>query len=190
MRGVDHKALAFMIFVVVAAIASYLDPFGLLEQPEAAELASCDGTTVELSGPESELLKLHNETRSEHGAPTLCVEKRLSAAARAHSRDMIERDFYSHETPQGITPAQRVQSAGYGYSLMAENIHLKEVSRMGRPSTKDLEAAFEDWMESPGHRENLLNPALKEVGIGVATGMTQKGMRPMGAYTVDFGTPR
>lgn len=186
----DHRALAFMLLVVVAATASYLDPFGLMEQPEAAEVASCDGTTMNLSGPEAELLSLHNETRAEHGAPPLCVEKRLAAVAGAHSKDMIERDFYSHETPEGVTPAQRVQSAGYDYSSMAENIHLKEVSRMGRPSTRDLGATFEDWMESPGHRENLLNPALKEVGIGVATGMTQKEMRPMGAYTVNFGTPR
>jgi uncharacterized protein YkwD len=49
---------------------------------------------------------------------------------------------------------------------------------------------FEDWMDSPGHRANLLNPELREIGIGVAVGRYGTEVETSGLYTADFGTPR
>jgi uncharacterized protein YkwD len=60
----------------------------------------------------------------------------------------------------------------------------------GKLTAGEMDEAFTDWMKSSGHRRNILNPALREVGIGVATGRYGSELRTAGLYTVDFGAPR
>jgi uncharacterized protein YkwD len=100
---------------------------------------------------------------------------------------MLTRGYYSHDTPEGIESSERVAATGYAYSLMAENIHMRSAS-YGKQSAGEMEEVFTDWMESQGHRENLLNPALHEVGIGVASGQFDSEVGNRSLYTVDFGT--
>ena len=153
-----------------------------------ANVIGCDGRPAHLSGAQAELLRLHNEARKEHGLGTFCASEQLMAAATAHSKDMLDRGYYDHVAPDGDTPEQRVQATGYSYSSMAENIHRRSLSYAAEPTQEDLELVFEDWMDSSGHRANVLNPDLHEIGIGAAFGHLGTEVETSGLYTVDFGT--
>lgn len=101
--------------------------------------------------------ELTNIERSRAGLPPLRLESRLAAAAQAHSQNMALKDFFSHTGEGGDTPWDRIQATGYQYSRAAENLY-------GGAST--AEQAVQGWMQSPGHRANILNPDLQEIGIG------------------------
>jgi uncharacterized protein YkwD len=107
-------------------------------------------------------------------APALTMNGALRCAARKHDKDMIANNFFSHTGTGPTTPWQRIASAGYGaYKAAAENIAAGQTT----PS-----AVVTGWMNSPGHCNNIMNPALKEIGVGYATGGSY------GHYwTQDFG---
>lgn len=117
-----------------------------------------------------------NAERAAAGLTRLTVEARLTAAALAHSTDMAARDFFAHESPEGRSVADRVTAAGYAYRIVAENIAAGQ---------RDAAEVVTGWMNSPGHRANILNPELRQIGVGRAAGGTY------GTYWVQvFGTPR
>jgi uncharacterized protein YkwD len=155
-----------------------------------ASVVGYHGRSVHLNGVQAELLRLHNEARKERDLSTFCVSGQLMSAATAHSRDMLDRDYYDHVAPDGNTPEQRVRATGYSYSSMAENIHRRSLSYAPEPTQKDLELVFEDWINSPGHRANVLNPDLHEIGIGATFGHYGTEVETSGLYTVDFGIPQ
>ncbi|MEU0664164.1 CAP domain-containing protein [Streptomyces lavendulocolor] len=107
------------------------------------------------------VLQLVNKERAAAGLRSLTLNSRLSNAAQAHSDEMARTGLYSHTGPDGSSPGDRIRKAGYRWSMWAENIH----HRQGSP-----EAIMADWMRSPGHRANILNPSLQEIGIGVDSG--------------------
>lgn len=185
-RGSD-RATTLIAVLVVAAVFAYFDPFGITSSLEGSDAVGCDGSAVWLAGRETELLRLHNEARQEHGLSALCVQENLMTAARAHSEDMIERDFYAHESPEGDTPGDRISRTGYPFAIYGENISRMTKPYGGEPTKDDLQQVFIGWMESPGHRQNLLNPAFREVGIGVSTGTYTPEAGSTAMYTVDFG---
>ncbi|MEK9520968.1 CAP domain-containing protein [Streptomyces venezuelae] len=82
----------------------------------------------------------------------------LTRAAQGHSEDMAARDFFDHTNPDGAGPGERVTAAGYPWSTYGENI------AMGQSSPEQV---MESWMNSPGHRANILNCDFKEIGIGI-----------------------
>ena len=164
-RRTHDSAVPLMVVLAVVVAFMRLDPTDTLKPLEATEVADCDGRMVSLDGREAELLRLHNEARAEHGVGPLCVQRNLMVAAQGHAEDMIRRDFYAHETPEGLTPGDRITRAGYPFATYGENNN-RVSGGYGGPGRGELREAFEGWMESPGHRENLLNPAFREVGIG------------------------
>jgi uncharacterized protein YkwD len=99
-----------------------------------ANVVGCDGRSVQLSGAQAELLRLHNEAREEHGLGTFCASEQLMSAATVHSREMLNRGYYDHVAPDGNTPEQRVRATGYSYSSMAENIHRRPLSYAPEPT--------------------------------------------------------
>ncbi len=103
-----------------------------------------------------------NEQRLQHGLAALVWDDRLAAIARAHSADMAARHYFNHVSPDGKHPADRVRDAGLQYRSVAENI--AENRGMKDPAR----AAVRGWMESPGHRANILDGALAMTGMGVA----------------------
>lgn len=107
------------------------------------------------------IVRLMNEVRAEHGREPLVVDLRLVDAARVHSADMARRDFFSHDTPDGATPADRLQARGYAWTFVAENL-------AGGDLTPEMVVG--GWLESPLHRDNILEPAAVHVGVGVAEG--------------------
>ncbi len=130
-------------------------------------------TATSTKGMSTEALavKLTNDQRAQHGCSALRVDSRLRTAARAHSADMRDKHYFDHNSPDGRTPWDRIKAAGYA-DPGAENI------AQGYPTAQ---AVVQGWMNSSGHRANILNCDLKAIGIGVATG--QGG--PW--WTQDFG---
>lgn len=108
-----------------------------------------------------------NELRAEHGRPAVRAESHLDEAAQRHAEDMLRRGFYDHLDPEGSTPGQRARAAGYeGWRGVAENI-------AKGPFTP--EEVVHRWMNSSGHRRNILDRGATELGIGVAFGENEAG---------------
>lgn len=109
---------------------------------------------------EARMLALLNQERAEAGLPPLQADPALATVARAHSRDMFARGFFSHVTPEGRGPFERMRAGGVRFLTAGENLALAQTLTM----------AHEGLMESPGHRANILRPAFGRVGIGVLDG--------------------
>ncbi|SNX56207.1 uncharacterized protein YkwD [Streptomyces sp. TLI_55] len=118
-------------------------------------------TPAELARTASEVVDRTNGERTRHGLPPLTVDPRLTAAAQAHSTDMIARAFYSHTAPDGSKPWDRAAAAGASRRSIGENI------ACGQRSPAEV---VECWMNSPGHRANILKPDFTHIGIGFAGG--------------------
>ncbi|MDJ0343416.1 CAP domain-containing protein [Streptomyces sp. H10-C2] len=104
------------------------------------------------------VVEMVNTERAKKGCAPVTVNAKLQAAAQGHSDDMAARDYYQHDTPEGVGPGERMTSAGYHWSTWGENIY---------KSPKDAQTAMDGWMKSPGHRDNILNCAFKEIGVGI-----------------------
>ncbi|MFC8871755.1 CAP domain-containing protein [Streptomyces sp. NPDC057148] len=109
----------------------------------------------------AEVVDLTNRERVRAGLAALAVDPRLTAAAQAHSADMVARDFYSHTDPDGGKPWTRAAAAGAARRTVGENI------ACGQRSPADV---VEGWMNSPGHRANILKADFTHIGIGLAGG--------------------
>ncbi|HEX2316215.1 MAG TPA: CAP domain-containing protein, partial [Thermomonospora sp.] len=112
------------------------------------------------AGLEAAVVRLTNAERAKAGCSALRVDQRLVASARRHSADMAAKGYFDHTSPNGDTFADRIKAAGYP-SPGAENI------ARGHPTAA---AVVQGWMNSPGHRANILNCGLKALGVGVRTG--------------------
>jgi uncharacterized protein YkwD len=113
-------------------------------------------------------LKLVNEERASHELPPLRLDGQLTRAAQAD--DMLERNYYSHNSPEGVTVSGRyVAAGGYAWLLTAENIAKCEGCKP--PITEDyVRQMHEGWMNSPGHRANILREGLTGFGYGLVIG--------------------
>jgi uncharacterized protein YkwD len=114
---------------------------------------------VESGSLETEVVTLTNNYRTAHGCGALRIDTRLVAAARAHSTDMVTKSFFSHTGSNGSTFVQREASAGYSPGASAENI------AWGYRSPQEV---VNGWINSSGHRANILNCGSVAVGVGVA----------------------
>jgi uncharacterized protein YkwD len=160
--------------------------------PVAAKFTECadadlDPTSANTRRIRAAILCLHNNVRAEHGLPALRENKRLRKAALGHSRNMVANRFFEHTTPKGVTMVDRILKARYvredqGWSL-GENL------AWGTGSYGTPRGAVEAWMQSPGHRANILKRAYRELGVGVVLGVPVSDAAGA-TYTVDFGVRR
>ncbi len=109
---------------------------------------------------EAEVLRLVNTERATVGCTPVTADARLASLAGAFSADMAARGFFDHTDPDGNTPWARAQKAGVS-TLAGENIARGQV---------DAAAVMESWMNSDGHRANILNCDFKTMGVGVYFG--------------------
>jgi len=135
------------------------------------------------SSYEVRVVELANQERAANGCTVmLAMNDKLHKAAYDHSADMLARDFFSHTNPDGEGPSQRIAEVGYIWSSWGENI------AAGCPSPEDVMAG---WMDSAGHRANILNCNFMEIGVGYVYADTDGGEAPYHHYwTQVFGTPR
>jgi uncharacterized protein YkwD len=108
---------------------------------------------------EAQVLALVNDQRAAAGCGAVTADDKLAAVARAHSEDMRDRGFFSHVNPDGLDPFQRAERAGI--TARAENIARGQ---------QDAAAVMDAWMNSAGHRANILNCDLTRLGVGIAEG--------------------
>lgn len=127
-------------------------------EPPAEEAGTEPGDTVALY--EREVFDLVNQIREENGLEPFVYNETLADTARAHSQDMIDRAFFDHTNPDGDDPFDRMEANGVTYWMAAENIAAGYTTP---------EAVVEGWMNSPGHRANILSDC-EELGVGLALG--------------------
>ena len=106
---------------------------------------------------ERRVLELTNIERANHGLQPVVWQDNLAAAARAHSTDMAVRGFAGHICPDGGTPGMRAREHGFSQAV-TENIAWGQTTP---------EQVVEWWMNSPGHRANILTPTHRHLGVGV-----------------------
>ncbi len=124
------------------------------------------------------LVDLANEDRAADDLGTLAVNPVLEEAARMKAEDMAKNEYFAHVSPDGVDPWYWFYRAGYQFSSAGENLAINFVD------SDDVNRA---WMDSPGHRANIMNGKFTEVGIAAVTG-TYKGRKTI--YVVQlFGTP-
>ncbi|MFD8734238.1 sigma-70 family RNA polymerase sigma factor [Streptomyces sp. NPDC059618] len=108
-----------------------------------------------------QVVALVNKERAAAGCGPVTEDPQLENAAQAHSDDMAALNFFEHTNPDGADPGQRITAAGYHWSTYGENI------AMGQQTPQ---AVMDSWMNSPGHRANILNCSFKNIGVGVHRG--------------------
>ena len=115
-------------------------------------------------------LELVNAARAEAEVPPLKLAPVLTDAAQGHADDMLARDFYAHVAPGGETPSDRYRAAGGSrWSLSGENI-ARCTGCAPPPDVARVEAFHKGLMQSPGHRENILDTGFDRFGFGIAAG--------------------
>jgi uncharacterized protein YkwD len=142
------------------------------------------GSSVDLRQTSQQIVSLTNRFRAQHDRGELRVNPELERAAQDFADHLARTDTFSH-TADGKRPSQRVREHGYTYCLVAENI-AEEHNSAGFTTPSLARAFVTGWRHSPGHRKNLLDGDLDEIGVGVArSGRTGR------YYAVqDFGRPK
>jgi uncharacterized protein YkwD len=109
---------------------------------------------------EAQMLEMVNEERVKQGLKPVKPDPEMTEVARAHSKDMFARGYFSHYTPERKDPFDRMRAAKVRFSIAGENLALAQT----------LSIAHNGLMNSPGHRANILNPAYGRLGIGIIQG--------------------
>lgn len=108
-----------------------------------------------------EVLRLTNEIRVQNGLNELVWDDELARVGREHCIDMAAREYFDHNTPEGLSPLDRMQNAGIWRNYAGENIAAGQI---------DPQAVVDAWMESPGHRDNILFPNYTRMGVSFYRG--------------------
>ena len=108
-----------------------------------------------------QVMQLVNEDRATRGLPALAPNPTLNLAAYAKAEDMISNHYFAHTSPEGISPWYWFKSLGYNYEYAGENLAI------GYQNASDLVSS---WMNSTSHRENILSPNYREMGLAIIPG--------------------
>ncbi|WP_371407258.1 CAP domain-containing protein [Kribbella sp. NBC_00662] len=134
-------------------------------------------TTKPSGGSAAQVLALTNQERAKAGCGPLRTNSALTKAAQAHASDMVDEHYFAHDSLDGRSPFDRMKAAGFKGGAMAENIAVGYSS----PS-----AVVTGWMNSPGHRANILNCSYTMIGIGYDSGQVKPDWGN-GSWVQDFG---
>jgi uncharacterized protein YkwD len=135
-------------------------------------------------------LCLINRERMSRGLRPLVSNELLASAALSHSRDMVARRYFAHDSPDGRSVGDRLRAAGYGlggHASAGENLAWGSGAK-GTPAS-----IVDKWMNSPPHRDDILRPSFTEIGIGIALGppvrdaVLRNPSAVAATYTTDFG---
>jgi hypothetical protein len=153
-HALSHAALAAYSFLLIAAKIStiVLLAFGPVLPAFSSAITSAN------------IINLTNQSRRQNSEGLLSENSELDKAAQAKADDMLARSYFAHTTPDGRTPWSFITGAGYSYLMAGENLAVNFTE------AEDVETA---WMNSPGHRANILNKDFQEIGIGISQGQYQ-----------------
>lgn len=122
-------------------------------------------TIDDIKAKEAEVVRLVNIERTKRGLPPVANNWQLARVARYKSQDMINKNYFSHNSPTYGSPFDMMESFGIRFSAAGENI------ASGQKTPAEVVAA---WMNSPGHRANILSPTYNQLGVGLATSTSGK----------------
>jgi len=134
-------------------------------------------TNMSISG----LLQETNQQRANNGRTALGLNNKLSQAAQQKANDMVARDYWSHTSPEGTQPWQIISSVGYSYVAAGENLAYGFDSSSG---------ALTGWMNSPGHKANVLSVNYQEVGFGIANSANYQNEGPQTVVVAMYASPK
>ncbi len=129
-------------------------------EPQADSVVKLDFTTdsaVPDGEAENRMFFLLNQERKKQGLDALVMDEKLQIVGRNHANDMLTRGYFSHYTPEGISPFDRMSAANITYQFAGENLAF----------SPNVDLAMQGLMQSPGHRANILSPNFHKVGIGI-----------------------
>lgn len=165
----------YLLITMLALALSACGPVAIKARP-----ASPYKGPLRVSAIEKEIHRLINRERRGKGLGTLKLNSQLSTVARLHSEDMTARGYFSHDSPDGESFSERYKKGGFGcsvpverntYSLGAENIFT--IMFTGSQTEKQIARdTVSGWMNSSGHRKNILTPHWGREGIGVSIGLS------------------
>ena len=173
------------VCLAAAAVGAVALPRG--DALSVADADGCPGSGAhprasDIDANRQAILCLLNAERAKHGLVPLRQHPLLELASQRHSDDMVRRKYYEHETPDGVDPQMRMSAVGYAPPWTGENLYT------GTGTEATPVRALKGWMESPGHRANILRPEFTEVGVGIADESPKRGVTGPGAvYTTNFG---
>jgi uncharacterized protein YkwD len=144
--------------------------------PSAENIATVSVTTI----------CLVNRERGARGLKPLALQSQLSAASLGFSADMVRESFFSHVSPDGRDMVDRLSRAGYIHDNLS-GWNVGENIGWGTGSYATPAEMVKAWMDSPGHRDNILKKDYREIGIGVVLGVPSAGLTGGATYTTDFG---
>jgi uncharacterized protein YkwD len=183
------KARVGTIACIAILVALAVTPaIAMAQDATATTPASTPSATFQLTKAEQTLFDLVNKQRTKHGLAKLRVGTRLTNAARAHSREMGEAQYFAHDSASGETFARRLIRFGYvrtGYRFWkaGEDIYY------GSGLYSSPVCVIDAWMKSPAHRAVILTQCFRDIGVGVY--VAQQGYRgitcPVTFFTIDLG---
>ncbi len=160
--------------VITLMILSIVQPWQALLQRSQDVLPYA--TQMSLEG----LIEETNERRTASQQSPLQHNEQLSKAAQIKAQDMVERNYWSHNTPDGNAPWEFINNAGYSYKKAGENLAY---------GFTDEDGVIAGWMNSPSHRANMLDGGYQEVGFGFANAADYLGKGPSTIVVAMYGQP-
>jgi uncharacterized protein YkwD len=193
MRRIMSLVASALAMVGVAGVMTACGPTVNCNQIKS-QYADVSATTISVDNAEKAVFCLTNDQRTSQGLPAYTWNSKIATAARKHANAAVNQQWWvngadPHVNPVGgTTPASRVRAEGYcpsGSWRIHENVYWGYGNPSGPTTPRD---AVTWWMGSTGHRANILDSGLKEIGVGVAKGAPEPGFRPNAAVFVqDFG---
>ncbi|CAA9526531.1 MAG: hypothetical protein AVDCRST_MAG85-3284 [uncultured Solirubrobacteraceae bacterium] len=155
--------------------------------------AACSGADVPSPSQSERSVKiamrcLVNETRLAYGLRAVRPHAVLARAGRGHAQDMVDRGYFSHRSPDGLSPIQRIMGGGYRRDRRGR-LTTGEVLAWARDEADTPATIVNAWMESPSHRRVLLYGRFRFAGVAVAVGLPRDdGLSDGTTYAMEFGT--
>jgi hypothetical protein len=158
-----RKSINFIVIVICLVVVCYF-LYGRLGKPAINDIR--DGIVQPASShntlTKQTIIESTNTEREAHGLPELNENDLLNQIAESRARDLLEKQYFAHVSPTGRQASDVAQEVGYPYKIIAENL-----AQGYFPTGKKM---VDGWMQSPGHRKNILNPDIKEIGISILKG--------------------
>ena len=146
----------------------------------------CAAPAAWCRGERAATLQSLNAARAAHGVAPLRLDPLLTRAARRHSREMVQRRFFAHDSPGGARFSTRI--AATGWMRRHRRWHVGETLAWGWGARAAPAAVIDAWLRSPSHRRIALGSRYRRVGIGIVRGTPAAGTPAGLTYTADFGS--
>ena len=180
MKSLKTLTLSFLLVALVPASA--------LANCGRAAAADPTAAGASLKSARSATLCLLNAERRKRGIRRLRHNRRLAVAGRRHARDMVKRDYFSHDAPSGQDFVARILETSY--VPRAARWALGENLAWGDDAKGTPRSIVRAWMASPGHRRNILSRKFREIGIAIVIGAPVRGVPGAATYATEFGAIR